>query len=60
MKAIIKNLILTGLIVSLFAACGPRPQYKTSRGKKKLKYYNAVQYGKETPKQIKSLKRNRR
>jgi len=29
----------------LFASCGPKPAYKTANGKKKLKYYNAIQLG---------------
>jgi len=36
----------------LFTSCaGPKPSYKTAQGKKKLKYYNAIQFGqKERPK----------
>jgi len=35
----------------LFASCGPKPAYKTANGKKKLKYYNAIQFGqKQRPK----------
>ena len=35
----------------LFTSCGPKPAYKTANGKKKLKYYNAIQFGqKERPK----------
>lgn len=52
---------LTGLLlvsVLLLASCGPKPQYKTRLGKKKLKYYNNIQYGKEKPKTYKSLKKN--
>ena len=25
-------------------SCAPKPQYKTAQGKKKLKYYNDIQY----------------
>lgn len=46
------GLIVIGLM--LLTSCGPRPQYKTSLGKKKLKYYNSVQYGKTKPKTFKS------
>ena len=43
-------LFVSGLI--LFTGClGPKPAYKTAKGKKKLKYYNAIQFGqKERPK----------
>jgi len=42
-------LFVTALI--LFTSCGPKPAYKTANGKKKLKYYNAIQFGqKERPK----------
>jgi hypothetical protein len=36
----------------LFMNCtSPKPAYKTANGKKKLKYYNAIQFGqKERPK----------
>jgi len=36
----------------LFIGCtSPKPAYKTANGKKKLKYYNAIQFGqKERPK----------
>jgi hypothetical protein len=38
--------LLTALIVfGLLAACtGSKPQYKTTQGKKRLKYYNSIQY----------------
>jgi hypothetical protein len=31
-------------VLVLFGSCGPKPMYKTHKGKKKLKYYNALQY----------------
>jgi len=35
----------------LFSACGPKPYYQTKEGKKKQRYYNDIQYGKnEHPK----------
>jgi ABC-type oligopeptide transport system substrate-binding subunit len=46
MKKII-GLLLACLV--LLAACGPKPYYKTSKGKKKQKYYNDVQYGGKSP-----------
>lgn len=44
MKGIIAEILVVALMLMLFASCGPRPQYKTAEGKKKLKYYNAIQY----------------
>ncbi|QSE97303.1 hypothetical protein [Fulvivirga lutea] len=44
MKGIIAEILVVALMLVLFASCGPRPQYKTAKGKKKLKYYNSVQY----------------
>jgi hypothetical protein len=41
-----KIAIFTILFAFLLAGCGPRPQYKTRSGKKKLKYYNSLQYNK--------------
>ncbi|MDH4092205.1 MAG: hypothetical protein OEV74_09165 [Cyclobacteriaceae bacterium] len=37
-----------GIVVMLLfglTACGPKPYYKTSKGKKKQKYYNEIQFG---------------
>jgi len=31
-------------VVFVLGACGPKPAYKTREGKKKLKYYNALQF----------------
>jgi hypothetical protein len=38
--------ILTIIFLLAFAAssCGPKPQYKTREGKKKMKYYNKQQF----------------
>ncbi len=33
----------------LFSSCAPKPQYKTAEGKKKLKYYNDIQYDRKKP-----------
>ncbi len=46
------GLILICLMI--LSSCGPRPQYKTAKGKKKLKHYNSIQYGKTEPKTFKS------
>lgn len=36
-----------GIVMALFLfSCGPKPYYQTSEGKKKQKYYNEIQYGK--------------
>ncbi|MFN5171130.1 MAG: hypothetical protein ACK5DD_16050 [Cyclobacteriaceae bacterium] len=36
------------VLILVFTACqAPKSQYETSVGKKKLKYYNALQFGKE-------------
>lgn len=57
MKNATKLILLTLVSVFAFAACGPKPQYKTRLGKKKLKYYNSVQYDKgDSPKTFKSFK----
>ncbi|MBS1680580.1 MAG: hypothetical protein JST48_02615 [Bacteroidetes bacterium] len=35
----------------ILSGCGNKPAYKTTEGKRKLKYYNAIQFGqKERPK----------
>ena len=39
-----KILFLIALLM-VWAACGPKPAYKTSQGKKKQKYYNNLQFG---------------
>jgi len=47
-----KVLVVFVSALMIFSNCaGPKPAYKTSQGKKKLKYYNAIQFGqKERPK----------
>jgi len=47
-----KCVVLFVSALILFTGClGPKPAYKTAKGKKKLKYYNAIQFGqKERPK----------
>ena len=44
MKALSKVLVLVVVIPPLIFSCGPKPQYKTSAGKKKLQHYNALQF----------------
>jgi hypothetical protein len=31
----------------LFSACGPKPYYLTSEGKKKQRFYNDIQFGRD-------------
>ncbi|UII27096.1 hypothetical protein LVD15_01335 [Fulvivirga maritima] len=59
MKTTIKYFCLLLTSLTLLTSCGPKPQYKTSLGKKKLKHYNSVQYGTESPKTFKSFKRQK-
>jgi hypothetical protein len=37
----------------LFVACGPKPYYKTHKGKKKTKYYNEIQFGGKSASEMK-------
>ncbi|MDN4167024.1 hypothetical protein QWY31_16050 [Cytophagales bacterium LB-30] len=37
-------LALLLVVLIIFSSCGPRPQYKTREGKKKMKHYNSIQY----------------
>jgi len=39
------SFILLLALLFLFSSCGPKPQYKTIAGKKKLKHYNKIQFG---------------
>ena len=39
-----KKFILFLCSIVLLSACAPRPQYKTAKGKKKLKHYNSIQH----------------
>ena len=42
-RTVIKIWITGMLLIFLVSACGVRPQYKTAKGKKKNKHYNAMQ-----------------
>ena len=42
-----KGVIFVGLLIYLVSCAAEKPYYKTSVGKKKLKYYNAIQFGKD-------------
>jgi hypothetical protein len=38
-------LTLIFVLIFCLTGCGPKPYYKTGKGKKKQKYYNSIQYG---------------
>jgi hypothetical protein len=40
-------------LMILLAACGPKPYYKTHKGKKKQKYYNEIQFGGKSASEMK-------
>lgn len=40
-----KGFLILCSAIFLFGACGPKPQYKTREGKKKLERYNKLQFG---------------
>jgi len=41
-----KALVIITILAIVISSCGsPKPAYKTRSGKKKLKHYNALQYG---------------
>ncbi len=50
---VMRRLLIPGSLVLLlaimFSSCGPKPQYKTAEGKRKLKYYNDIQYDRKKP-----------
>ena len=41
------------LLVFMLGACGPKPYYKTAKGKKKQKYYNDIQFGGKSASEMK-------
>jgi hypothetical protein len=41
-----KIVVVCVTLLVLFGACGPKPYYKTNEGKKKQRFYNDIQYGK--------------
>jgi hypothetical protein len=46
-----KSGVLFMLVLLLFTACGPKSYYQTKEGKKKQRYYNDIQFGRnEHPK----------
>lgn len=50
MKKIIGLLLACSILIG---ACGPKPYYKTAKGKKKTKYYNDIQFGGKSASQMK-------
>lgn len=43
-----KRFVLIGLALIMLAACAtPKAYYETKEGKRKQKYYNDIQYGKD-------------
>lgn len=48
MKSLSRWMLVIAALL-LLDACGPKPQYKTREGKKKLKHYNSVQYQQPQP-----------
>jgi hypothetical protein len=47
-----RRLVMMVVALIFFISCaGPKPYYQTAEGKRKQKYYNAIQFGqKERPK----------
>ena len=46
-----KRLILFVIASMILISCGPKAYYKTAEGKRKQRYYNALQFGqKNVPK----------
>ncbi len=49
-----KRIVGIGLIlVFVLGSCGPKPYYKTAKGKKKQKYYNDIQFGGKSASEMK-------
>jgi hypothetical protein len=38
-------MVILMMVCFILGSCGPKPMYKTKEGKKKLKKYNALQFG---------------
>ena len=56
-------LFLVVLLLATLSACGGKSYYKTAEGRKKQRYYNAIQFGKDPnpvpPKSITPKKKKR-
>jgi hypothetical protein len=48
-----KIIVAVALALFVFSACGPKPYYKTAKGKKKQKYYNDIQFGGKSASEMK-------
>ncbi|HMG89991.1 MAG TPA: hypothetical protein VK589_08020 [Chryseolinea sp.] len=53
MKKLVGLLVLVMFVLS---SCGPKPYYKTAKGKKKQKYYNDIQFGGKSASEMKRPK----
>ncbi len=42
-----KGCVLFVLVLMMFGACGPKSYYQTKEGKKKQRYYNDIQFGRD-------------
>ena len=48
-EGVMKKYFGVVLAILIISACsGPKPYYKTAKGKKKQKYYNELQFGGKT------------
>jgi hypothetical protein len=45
--------IILWSVAIMLAGCGPKPYYKTKKGKKKQKYYNEIQFGGKSASEMK-------
>ena len=52
---ILKLAVIITMLGGLMASCGPKPQYKTAKGKRKLRYYNDHQYDRSNLKDLKKF-----
>lgn len=48
-----KVAVIAIALLFALAGCGPKPYYKTAKGKKKQKYYNDIQFGGKSASQMK-------
>ena len=55
------RLVLIAVVLFVFSACAPyRPSCQTKAGKKKLEYYNSIQYKNSTKKYAKNKSARKR
>lgn len=48
-----KIAVIVMMFLFAISACGPKPYYKTAKGKKKQKYYNDIQFGGKSASEMK-------